>query len=112
MQVCLNIVGTPASDTFINVTLIPGSAGEEGNYRFSMHAISVIYILSSPDFNLITPQVTTSNPCISFAALADNLGLEGEETLTLSLSGPSNVQFENSTLEIHIIDADSMQQML
>ena len=65
-----------------------------------------------PDFNLVTETVTitatTSDPCVSFIAVADNLGLEGEEMLTLSLSGPDNVMIDIDTVSITILDADGM----
>ena len=67
----------------------------------------------SLDFNLVTEQVTITTDenietCVRFIALADSLGLEGQETLSLMLSGPENVQFENDTLTITINDADGM----
>ena len=34
---------------------------------------------------------TSTETCVSFIALADSLGLEGEKMLTLSLNGPENV---------------------
>ena len=52
--------------------------------------------------------ITTDETCVSFIALADSLGLEGQETLSLMLSGPENVQFENDTLTITINDTDGM----
>ena len=79
-----------------------------------MYIACIIYLLSFPptDFNLITSQLlissTTLTPCVSFQALADGLGLEGDETLTLSLSGPENVLFGQNTLEITILDIDGM----
>ena len=67
----------------------------------------------SSDFNLVTEQVVittdvTAETCVNFIALADSLGLEGQETLSLMLSGPENVQFGNATLSITINDADGM----
>ena len=66
----------------------------------------------SPDFNLVTEEVvitaTSTETCVSFIALADSLGLEGEEMLSLSLSGPENVMIGNATLDITIQDADGM----
>ena len=60
------------------------------------------------DFDLITTQVTiTENmtePCVSYQAIADGLGLEGVENLTLSLSGPPNVQLTTASLHICIQD--------
>ena len=46
------------------------------------------------------------NPCVRFDALVDNLALEGTETLTLSLSGPDNVMFGITSVEVMIEDAD------
>ena len=69
-------------------------------------------VLLSPDFNLITEEVvitaTNREPCVSFIALADSLGLEGDEMLSLSLSGPNNVMISNTTVNITILDADGM----
>ena len=66
----------------------------------------------SPDFNLLTEEVvitpTDTEPCIVFIALADSLALEGEEMLTLSLSGPESVMISNATITITIVDADGM----
>ena len=53
---------------------------------------------------MITPAQPTS--CVDFIAVADSLGIEGQETLSLSLSGPGNVLFGISTLNITITDAD------
>ena len=50
---------------------------------------------------MITP--AQPNPCVDFIAVADSLGIEGQETLSLSLSGPGN---GISTLDITITDAD------
>ena len=47
-------------------------------------------------------------PCINFTAVDDDLGLEGQEMLTLSLSGPSNVMFQNVSLTVIIDDGDGM----
>ena len=62
------------------------------------------------DFNLLTSQVTITEtmtePCVSFQAIADGLGLEGVENLTLSLSGPPNVQLTTASLHICIQDSD------
>ena len=62
------------------------------------------------DFTLLTQQVmitpTQSQPCVDFIAIADSLGLEGDETLSLNLTGPDNVIFGISTLDITITDAD------
>ena len=54
--------------------------------------------------------LTTGNPepCISFTAVADDLGLEGQEMLTLSLSGPPNIMFQNVSLTVIINDSDGM----
>ena len=60
------------------------------------------------DFNLIMTQVTitatNTQPCVRFEAVADSLGLEGVENLTLTLTGPPNVQLTNSTADIFIED--------
>ena len=62
------------------------------------------------DFNLTTEEVViaaeATEPCVVFTALADSLALEGQELLTLSLSGPDNVIISNATFNIIIIDAD------
>ena len=64
------------------------------------------------DFNLITKEVivtaTDTKLCVSFIALADNLALEGQEMLTLSLSGPDNVIVDMPTVTIGIDDTDGM----
>ena len=64
------------------------------------------------DLTLNTQQVTLTavnpEPCINFTAVADDLGLEGQEMLTLSLSGPSNVIFQNVSLTVIIDDVDGM----
>ena len=69
-------------------------------------------VLLSPDFNLDTEEVmitaTNREPCVRFTALADNLGLEGDEMLSLSLSGPDNVMISIATVTITILDADGM----
>ena len=66
----------------------------------------------SADFELVTSQVTitTTNPepCVEYKALADDLALEGDETLILSLSAPENVQLGIDTVTITIQDADGM----
>ena len=56
---------------------------------------------------MITTNITAET-CVNFIALADSLGLEGQETLSLMLSGPENVQFESDTLTITINDVDGM----
>ena len=62
------------------------------------------------DFNLITSQVTitatNTGPCVRFEAVADSLGLEGVENLTLTLTGPPNVQLISPTADICIQDSD------
>ena len=64
------------------------------------------------DLTLNTKQMTLTavnpEPCISFTAVDDDLGLEGQEMLTLSLSGPSNVMFQNISLTVIIDDGDGM----
>ena len=47
---------------------------------------------------------------MEFIALVDSVDEEGEETLSLSLSGPDNVLFGVSVLNITIIDLDGMLQ--
>jgi hypothetical protein len=90
-EICLTTVGSPAVDTVLTVSVTYGTAGPE-------------------DFNLITTQVTitetVTEPCVSYQAIADGLGLEGVENLTLSLSGPPNVQLTNASLHICIQDSD------
>ncbi|CAI8040262.1 hypothetical protein GBAR_LOCUS22443, partial [Geodia barretti] len=91
--ICLTTVGSPAVDTVLTVSVTYDTAGPEGT-----------------DFDLITPQVTITRtmtePCVRFQAIADDLGLEGVENLTLSLSGPPNVQLTNASLHICIQDSD------
>ena len=41
-----------------------------------------------------------------FEAVTDSLGLEGVENLTLTLTGPSNVQVTTATVDICIQDSD------
>ena len=64
------------------------------------------------DLFLNAQQVTLTSvnpePCISFTAVDDDLGLEGQEMLTLSLSGSSNVIFQNVSLTVIIDDGDGM----
>ena len=64
------------------------------------------------DFNLITKEViitaTDTKLCVSFTALADDLALEGQEMLMLSLSGPDNVIVDMPTVTIGIDDTDGM----
>ena len=68
------------------------------------------------DFNLVTSQVTieptNTEPCVEFLAVADSLGLEGVEQLTLSLSGPPNVRLTTDTLTISIEDSDGMSYLM
>ena len=69
------------------------------------------YVLISPDFSLINQQVvitaTNPEPCIRFTALADNLGLEGQEMFTLSLSRSGrHVTFVISSVNVLIDDGD------
>ena len=79
---------------------------------YSTVIINQLYILPSLDFNLLTEEVvitsTDTEPCIVFIALADSLALEGEEMLTLSLSGPESVMINNATITITIVDTDGM----
>ena len=49
-----------------------------------------------------------TRPCVQFIAVADDLGLEGVENVTLVLSAPSNVQLRNGSLEVLIQDTDGM----
>ena len=70
------------------------------------------YTFFFTDLILNTQQVTLTavnpEPCISFTAVADDLGLEGQEMLTLSLSGPSYIMFQNVSLTVIIDDGDGM----
>ena len=69
-----------------------------------------VFLPLSIDFNLITKEVTitatATKLCVSFIALADNLALEGQEMLTLSLSGPDNVIVDTANVNITIDDGD------
>ena len=56
----------------------------------------------------VTITRTTTEPCVEFLAVVDILGLEGVEQLTLSLSGPPNVQLTTDTLTISIEESDGM----
>ena len=49
----------------------------------------------------MTLTAVNPEPCISFTAVADDLGLE---MLTLSLSGPPNITFQIVLLFVIIID--------
>ena len=49
---------------------------------------------------------TMTEPCVRFQAIADVLGLERVENLTLSLSGPPDVQLTTASLHICIQDSD------
>jgi hypothetical protein len=90
-EICLTTVGSPAVDTVLTVSVTYGTAGPE-------------------DFDLLTTQVTITGtmtePCVSFQAVADGLGLEEVENLTLSLSEPPNVQLTTASLHICIQDSD------
>ena len=70
------------------------------------------YTFLFTDLILNTQQVTITavnpEPCINFTAVADDLGLEGQEMLTLNLSGPSNVILKNISLTVIIDDGDGM----
>ena len=70
------------------------------------------YTFLFTDLILNTQQVNLTavnpEPCINFTAVADELGLEGQEMLTLNLSGPSNVMFQNVSLTVIINDGDGM----
>jgi hypothetical protein len=91
VEMCLAILGTPVAYTAVTFTVTYDSAEEE-------------------DFYLITKEVvitaTDTKLCVSFIALADNLALEGQEMLTLSLSGPDNVIVDMPTVTIGIDDTD------
>ena len=70
------------------------------------------YTFLFTDLTLNTHQMTLTavipEPCISFTAVDDDLGLEGQEMLTLNLSGPSNVTLQNFSLTVIIDDGDGM----
>ena len=74
------------------------------------------YKYTHVDFNLITTQVTitatNTQPCVRFEAVADSLGLEGVENLTLTLTGPPNVQLISPTADICIQDSDGNNKNL
>ena len=75
------------------------------------HSWTCLCLLSLyPDIHLHTQKLTLTavnpEPCISFIAVADNLGLEGQEMLTLSLSAPSSIVVQNSSLTVNIRDGD------
>ena len=61
---------------------------------------------------LNTQQVTLTadnpEPCISFTAVDDGLGLEGQEMLTLSLSGPPTVLFQTAVFTFFVNSVDGM----
>lgn len=106
-------VGASANDTFINVTLITSTAGEHGEH-FYMYVFVLpnkfCFSLTCSDFHLLSSQIviTAANPqpCVTYMALADNIGLEGLEMLTLSLSRSDDVVTGNSILNIFIDDAN------
>ena len=54
----------------------------------------------------ITP--TTRESCFSVFALDDDVALEGEEIVILTLTAPNSVIITNSLFEITIIDTDGM----
>ena len=54
----------------------------------------------------ITP--TTRETCLSVFASDDDVALEGEETVMLTLTGPDSVTITNSRFEVTIIDTDGM----
>ena len=56
----------------------------------------------------MTLTAVNPEPCISFTAVDDDLGLEGQEILALNLSGPPNVMFQNVSLTVIIDDGDGM----
>ena len=74
----------------------------------------IIFLCSffSEDFSLtstglkITP--TNQEDCLVVIALDDDVALEGEETVILTLTGPDSVTIINSVLEVTIIDTDGI----
>ena len=66
----------------------------------------------SADFSLtstglkITP--TNQEDCLVVFALDDDVALEGEETVILTLTGPDSVTITSSILEVTIIDTDGI----
>ena len=42
--------------------------------------------------------------------MADSLGLEGVENLTLALTGPPNIQLTAAILTVHILDTTGMYE--
>lgn len=62
------------------------------------------------DFNLITTQITiTGNntaPCVRFEAVADSLELEGAENLTVTLTGPPDVQLNIASVNVFIQESN------
>ena len=87
----------------------------EGSFKsLHFHKLAIFllanYKCTYADFNLITTQVTitgtNTQPCVRFKAVADSLGLEGVENLTLTLTGPPNVQLISPTADICIQDSN------
>ena len=74
-----------------------------------MH-LKLFFAPFSADFSLtstglkITP--TNQEDCLVVIALDDDVALEGEETVILTLTGPNSVTITNSVLEVTIIDTD------
>ena len=64
----------------------------------------------SADFRLTSTglKITPNNQedCLVVIALDDDVALEGEETVILTLTGPDSVTITNSVLEVTIIDTD------
>ncbi|CAI8053116.1 hypothetical protein GBAR_LOCUS29051 [Geodia barretti] len=95
-EICLVTEGVPALDTALDVTLIPVTADEK-------------------DLNLLTTEVVigadaTGEPCVKFSAAVDGDN-EGDEILTLILSGPPNVRLQSHSLTVFIKDSDGAKQM-
>lgn len=54
--------------------------------------------------------VANPEPCISFIAIADKIGLEGQEVVTVNLSAPPNIILQKCSLTVNIEDRDGMYE--
>ena len=52
---------------------------------------------------------TNQNKSLTIVALEDDVAMEGEETVVLTLTGPPSVTIASNRFEITIIDTDGRQ---
>ena len=79
---------------------------------FVQKCIKYISVLFSADFILTSTDLklspTNQEDCLVVIALDDDVALEGEETVILTLTGPNSVTVTNSVFEVIIIDTDGI----